>query len=339
LFPTGRTPFNISPADVDRRVKLTMTNSRMGDNPTVLPKDMDRLEGVLFRWTGGFKKGILRVRTRRGDEYGVRAKDIKTIRVQPPEVSSYDMQRLAQQAWPPLVTDAMGEWELRCSQGGTNRANSVRVAGPPGRQMSSMTRMIADWYGERGVSPLLQVTRPSGFDDELESAGWKRFRAGRVMTTSVARLATETAAVRERNDLEVEIREQANPEWLSLFRAYSPDTATEVDHIMESGAPSAFVYCRNNAGELLGIGRATLQDTWVGATVLDTVPQSRRRGIASAVTATMAHWALTMQASNWYVMVFNDNAAARALWERYGATTHHQYDYWALDEDALGSYE
>ena len=74
-------------------------------------------------------------------------------------------------------------------------------------------------------------------------------------------------------------------------------------------------------------------------------PHNRRAIVEStqasvnSVTATMAHWALTMQASNWYVMVFNDNAAARALWERYGATTHHQYDYWALDEDALGSYE
>ena len=325
LFPAGRTPINVGPADVGRRVRIEAQEG--------LLRGRTEVEGVLYRWSGGHKKGILRVRTRSGEEFGVRSADVRTARVQPPEVSAYDMQRLAQQGWPPLHTDMMGEWELRCSNGATDRANSVRVVGPPGRNMKSMTSMISDWYAERDVRPLLQVPQPCGSSDELTAAGWRQNRAGRLMTSSVARLMSETAGAAERTDLDIEVRDSPNPEWLSLFAIRNSQTAAELDHVMEAVAPAAFVFCRDSEGELLGIGRATLQDTWCGATTLDTVPQSRRRGIATTVIASMAQWAGKMGARDWYLQVFNDNAAGRALWERFGFTTHHRYDYWSLQPE------
>ena len=89
----------------------------------------------------------------------------------------------------------------------------------------------------------------------------------------------------------------------------------------------AYVFCRNQSGELLGIGRATAQDTWCGATTMETKPQSRRRGIARAIAGHMALWAQEQGATDWYLQVFHDNAAARSFFETFGFTTHHTYEY------------
>ena len=59
------------------------------------------------------------------------------------------------------------------------------------------------------------------------------------------------------------------------------------------------------------------------------------RGIATAVTAAMAHWGAEQGASHWYLQLFVDNSAARGFYERLGFATHHEYEYrWPGDLEA-----
>ena len=320
LFPTGRAPFNASPADVGRRVRVDFKPANFG-------ADSQTLEGVLLRWSGGVKDGILRLRDRNGVESGIRSSEITEIRVIPPDVSAYDMERLAQQGWPSITTEALGDWDLRYSCGYGDRANSVRVAGnPTNKTLKATLKNVEDWYAERGASPLLQIPIP--FDGEpFEAQGWTARRQGRLMVNSVARFLNATAPARERIDLDITVESVPDQQWLDLVSGYTSARAEEFDYIMASVRPAAFIYCRNLEGELLGIGRATLQDTWCGATTIDTVPQSRRRGIATAISAEMAIWAAEQGARDWYLQVFHDNATARSFFENLGFTTHHQYEY------------
>jgi ribosomal protein S18 acetylase RimI-like enzyme len=320
LFPTGREPLNASPADVGRRLRVVHS----GDGP----KKEETTVGVLFRWTGGAADGILRLRERTGVEAGIRASDILEARVIAPEVSAFDMERLAQQGWPPLESEQVGDWDLRYSAGYSDRANSVRVAAPPtSRSLKSMLSLVEDWYKQRGAEPRLQIPEPSGMTGELEKLGWNRQRTSRMMINSVSRLLSATASARERTDLDIEVRDQPNGEWYELVSGYRASTYAEFHHIVAAVEPAAYVFCRNQQGELLGIARATLQGTWCGATTMATTPQSRRRGIARAVTGQMALWAQEQGATDWYLQVFHDNAAARSFYEKVGFTTHHIYTY------------
>ena len=328
LFPTGHAPLNVSPADTGRRLRVVHEDTRFG-RPEIVT------EGVLFRWTGGAREGIMRLRERNGTETGVRIDDIKEARVISPEVSAFDMERLAQQGWPSIEMERMGDWELRRSSGYGDRANSVRVAGPPkSRTVKSYLSFIESWYAERDLAPLLQIPMPSGMDQTLADLGWNNRRSSRLMTNSVSRLLNETAFARERIDLDIEVRDRPDDEWYGLITGYSEQTAPEFHHIMDTVQPAAFVYCRNLDGELLGIGRATLQDTWCGATTIETKPQARRRGIAKAITARLAVWAQEVGATDWYLQVFHDNAAARSFYERFGFTTHHMYGYYVRADRA-----
>jgi GNAT superfamily N-acetyltransferase len=326
LFPTGRDPFNASPADVGRRVRVDY-------KPAAFGSEAETVRGVLFRWSGGTQDGILRLRDRNGVETGIRSQEVTEIRVLPPEVSAFDMERLAQQGWPSITTEPLGDWSLRHSCGYGDRANSVRIAGAPtNRSLKATLKAVEGWYADRGAEARLQIPIP--FDAEpYEDLGWLARRQGRLMVNSVPRFLTTTAPARERIDLDLEVKPEPDKEWFSLVSGYTTEHTEEFAYIMAAVRPAAFIYCRNLEGKLLGIGRATLQDTWCGATTIDTLPQSRRRGIATAISARMAIWAAEQGAQDWYLQVFHDNAAARSFFENLGFTTHHKYEYRSKDPD------
>lgn len=329
LFPTGREPLNASPADAGRRLRVVHSGTGKG-------KRLQTTEGVLLRWTGGAKDGILRLKERSGIEIGIAARRVHEARVRRPEVSAFDMERLAQQGWPPIESERIGDWELRSSSGCTDRANSVRVTGPPtSRSLKSQLRLVEDWYEKRGKEPLLQIPEPCGMSESLEKLGWVTYRTSRMMVNSVPHLLSATAFALERIDLNIEVLGQPNDEWYEVLPGYRPETHDEFHHIMGSVEPAAFVFCRNEDGELLGIGRATLQGKWCGVTAIETTDQSRRRGIARVIAGHMALWGQEQGATDWYLQIFRDNAAARSDYEKYGFTTHHKYEYRRKNTESL----
>ena len=56
-------------------------------------------------------------------------------------------------------------------------------------------------------------------------------------------------------------------------------------------------------------------------------PGHRRRGLATAVTATLAGRAAAHGAGHLYLQVEDGNDAARALYQRIGFAAHHDYHY------------
>lgn len=321
FLPTARVRLDVGPADVGRRLTVRY---RDGEG---LSRTESEIVGVLYRWSGGLTDGILRLRRRDGVEVAVRADSILSARVVPPELSAYAMQRLCQQGWPPLHEKPLGPWVMRASCGATGRANSVRVSGLPKGSLESALAEITQWYADHGLPPRLQMPIPSGMRDELDAAGWTGRRTSRVMVAAVSKLLNATLEAQERGDLDISIESEPNSQFLHLTAGYDRHTAPEFEHAYAAVRPAAFVYCRDSEGELLGIGHATLQETWAGATTVQTVPQSRRRGIATAVTAAMARWGAEQGASHWYLQLFVDNTAARGFYERLGFATHHEYEY------------
>ncbi len=338
FLPAAKVRLDVGPADVGRRLTIRY---REKDG---LSRTENELVGVLYRWSGGFTDGILRLRRRDGTEVGVRLADIVSARVVPPELSAYAMQRLCQQGWPPLHEKDLGPWVLRASCGATGRANSVRVAGLPQGSLDSTLAEVRKWYGKRELPPRLQMPIPSGMRVELDEADWTGRRTSRVMVAPVSKLLNATLEAQERGDLDISVEDEPNSQFLHMTAGYDRHTAPEFEHAYAAVRPAAFVYCRDSQGELLGIGHAVLQETWAGATTVQTVRQSRRRGIATAVAAAMARWAHEQGANNWYLQLYEDNSAALGFYEHLGFATHHKYEYrwpgdlsepevWSVDDD------
>lgn len=325
LFSTARARFDVGPADVGRRLSIRARDGSSTDRELV---------GVMTRWSGTLRDGIIRLRRRDGLEDGVRVADVVAARVIAPEISAYAMQRLCQDSWPPLDVLEMGAWTVRASRGATGRANSVRVAGAPSGSVRQALAEVVEWYGERELPPRLQLTTPNGLEPRLDELGWSALRRSRVMSNSVSGLFNATAEARDRRDLEIEVRPEPNSEFLRMVPGYDQRTAAEIEHVTTSVRPAAFVYCRNSSGDLMGIGHAVRNGNWCGITVVQTSPLSRRRGIATAVTAQLAEWARDQGAAQWFLQLFEDNAAAVGFYERLGFGTHHSYEYRWPEGDA-----
>ena len=80
-------------------------------------------------------------------------------------------------------------------------------------------------------------------------------------------------------------------------------------------------------GATIAIGRAAGAGSWAGLTAIEVDPRCRRRGLGAAVTAALAAAARGRGADWLYLQVEDDNAAARALYQKLGFADHHGYHY------------
>lgn len=317
----GRLVVRVGPADVGRRVTVRYRPDRASATLT-------DVVGVLDSWSGG-RGGALAVRRRDGRLQPVPATAVVAARVVAPEVSAEQMQRIAQDGWPPPESHALGEWQLRWAGGGTGRANSVRVAGTPGVPLEDALAVVARWYADRGGPPRLQVPSPSLDDEAFDALGWPEVRRTYVLVAPVADLLEATADGRARTDLVRTVDAAPSREWLAAVG--DRDTADDdlLRRVLTAPAQVGFATVRSGDGDggLLGIGRVSRSGDWAGITSVETRPAARRRGIGTAVMGALAAWASDHGAGHTYLQVFADNETALAWYARLGYTRHHTYVY------------
>lgn len=310
-----------SPADVGRRLTLRYRLDPLGLNHA-------EAVGVLTRWSGADKAGILMLRRRDDTTVRIRFEQVEVARVLPPELSAYRMQELAELTWPPKQWRDLGNWRLRWAGSRAGRANTVRVAGHPDRRIPAALAEVAAWYAERGGTPMLQIPDPSPFDDAFEEAGWRRFRQSRLMVGSTSRLQLNTESALDRTDMVLDVRSAPDEEWLALLSGDDIGSLADVAPILTAPPVVGFVHCRSaDSGELLGIGRGVILGEWAGVNNMVTAVSARRRGVATSVMAAIVAWAAPQGVKRWFLRVPADAEPALALYEGLGLTTHHVYVY------------
>ncbi len=322
----ARLRVSICPADAGRRLSLRyrLPGLRLPGQTG----ETSEVVGVLDSWDGDGVHGLLTLRRRDGSVVRISRADVLAARVVPPEISAYEMQRIAEQGWPPAEAESLGEWTLRWSGGVSGRANSVRVGGSPGMGLELALTRVRRWYEQRGGRPLLQVPTPSGWDERLDDLGWPERRRTLVQTASLIRLLAVTAPARARTDLRVALLDQPTDAWTELMAQETPDQAAALVEILTRPRDAVFAHVHDAAaGELVAIGRATLQGAWAGLSSLEVRPDARRRGLGTAAMGALAVWATEHNAQRWYLQVFHSNEAALALYDQLGFVTHHAYVY------------
>lgn len=249
-----------------------------------------------------------------------------------PAASYPELARVAARAWPPVVSEPLGAWELRAAAGFTRRANSVLPLGDPGLGLDAALEAVRRWYGERGLPARVQTaTGAEGTQEllcaELERRGWVREVTAEVWTGALAPVADRAGGEG------VALSRTADEAWLARYRRKGVgEVALRVLH----GGPSVWFAAVPGAGAgepPTAIGRCVVDGRWAGFAAVEVDPARRREGLATEVMAALARRALDEGASAAWLQVETDNEGARALYRALGFLPHHAYHHYRAPEE------
>lgn len=254
-----------------------------------------------------------------------RAKRVPPRRRQPSDIIALEL--VANEAWPAPVQERLGDWLLRAADGWTGRANSALAVGDPQRPLDDAIDAVQRWYAARGQHPLITVPLPlaAPVARALDARGWDARPPVLVQTAPLAALLD---AVPTRPDLPpVTLAHEPSPAWLDIVAARKGSLPDAARHVLTGVDQVRFGEVRAEGGGLLAIARGTVTGggRWLGLTLVEVVPEARRRGLAQHLIRALADWAVSLGATDAFLQVEETNEPARALYRRLGFTTHHRF--------------
>lgn len=302
-----------------RRVTVRRVVGRAGDVDGGRPLFAD-VVGVLV--SAGEE---LRIRRRDGGAVGVPAAAVHRVKAVPFAAADVlGLERTAALGWPAPDREWLGGWLLRAAGGFTNRANSVLPLGSPEMPVAQAVEAVNDWYAARGLPARFQLPLPGtgSLDDRLAAAGWPADTETLVRTADLGVVAARAGECDG-----VQLAVEPDERWLALYHYRGGGAVPPIGRaIMVAAACPVFAsVCA--AGETIAVARAVVDDGWLGVTAVEVAPPHRRRGLARRMMAALTRWGAGHGAVTSYLQVPEGNAAANALYDRLGYTTHHRYHY------------
>jgi len=307
--------------------------------PTGGPAFTDVL-GTMERWADGQAA----VRTASGEVVEFEVADIVSGKPVPPRpsvrmrVSASEAERRSLASWPPLVSERLGDWVLRASEGYRARGNSVLADGDPGVDLDFALQRVGSFYRGHGLPAWAQVVVGSSEHTALESRGWVLARPGEADT--LFQLSSVSSALRAvRRSLppggpEVALSTRADAAWLADEEQSIAYGATALA-VLEGSPDVGFASVTEpGSGLVLAKGRVARgrgavpgDEDWAGISNVWVSPDARRRGLGTVVMGALLEWAAERGATTAYLQVRGDNPAGVAAYERLGFATHHSYRY------------
>ncbi|MEV0650323.1 GNAT family N-acetyltransferase [Phytomonospora sp. NPDC050363] len=271
----------------------------------------------------------LLIRRDDGGEQKIDRADVVAAKPVPPRPVRFSavaaLERVASAHWPAPDSEWIGDWQLRAAAGWTFRANTVLAVGDPGRPLEEAVRYVTDWYGSRGLPPVFSLPLPLSrrLDADLDRLGWvEQLPRTNVMTRELSDWTRPPRA-----DLEpVQIGSAPSVGWLDLVSSRKGGLPQIALSIL-AGAPKTAFASLYEDGELIAIGRGAVSAGWLGVSLVEVVPEARRRGVATHLFDGLVGWARPLGAERAYLQVVSTNEAATALYHRIGFTDHHEYTY------------
>lgn len=244
-------------------------------------------------------------------------------------VDAEELERIAARTWPAPTTEPLGDWLLRYGEGFTSRANTALVTGDPGTDLPAALDRVVAWYRSRNRRPAVQLPLPAAddVDAHLDAAGWPAAPSVHVLTASLAETSTP-APKAGTDELGLEITRDPAEDWLAVAGARKGSLPAAARAILTGPELRAFAEIRQTtSGRLVAIGRGAISDGWLGVTLVEVVPELRRRGLARWILRALVDWAVEHGATDAFLQVEAHNEAARALYRDAGFRLHHTYRY------------
>jgi ribosomal protein S18 acetylase RimI-like enzyme len=271
------------------------------------------------------------VRREDGEEVAVRHAGVVTSKPVPPRASvrqriaAEDLQRICAAGWVAPIQESLGEWVLRAGGGFTGRANSVLPSGDPGLPLDPALAVVCDFYAGHQLPPQVQVVVGSPLLAALEERAWTRSRpAESDALVQIASVAMARRARRGGGAEDVTIRERLSEDWVTRYGRTAGVDEAVVQGLLSSGGSVAFAQLGQPA---VAIGRGVVTGDWLGLYAVEVDPSLRGNGLGSAIVDALLGWGAARGARSVYLQALAGNAAALALYARYGFSTHHAYRY------------
>lgn len=243
--------------------------------------------------------------------------------VPPSTRDELDLQAIIARGWVAAEQQPLGGWTLRANGGFTGRANSVLASAAVELAFEQALQSVRQWYAERGLPAKFQLAVEGRrlLDAELGERGWEPSEPVHVMTR---RLAPPTGS----SHGAVTVATRPSEEWFGLYRG-GAGADPHARGLLLRHDTVAFAELRDGGpgGELVAVGRATIDDDWLGINAVEVTPAARRRGLATAVMAALTEWGAQGGAVRAHLEVTSSNEAAVQLYEGLGFHVHHDYRY------------
>ncbi|WBC11877.1 GNAT family N-acetyltransferase [Micromonospora sp. WMMA1947] len=264
-----------------------------------------------------------------------RAKRVPPAR-RPTAAAVVALELAADEAWPAPVRGRLGDWRLRWADGWTGRANSALPVGDPDRPLPAALDAVQRWYAERGGTALVNTPLPlaAPVGAELDARGWTARPPVLVQTVPLRALAAPPdAGLADTPPLAgpdgtppVTLGGAPTDDWLAISASRKGGLPDAARHVLTAVERVRFAELRVD-GRVLAIGRGTVtgEGRWLGVSLLEVLPEARRRGFAAAVVRALAGWGAAEGAGHAFLQVEQSNTGAVALYRRLGFTTHHTY--------------
>ncbi len=232
-------------------------------------------------------------------------------------------------AWPPLATASVQGWLLRAGAGHTRRANSAQTLDfEPDADADADAGPAIDaverWYGGQGLPACFQLTdvaQPAGIDEALAARGYESLTPSGVMLAPADTLAGPAEGVELlHRPTQAVANALADPLWSASTKRQRASLLARIRRPHRYALASV-------GGEPAAGGLCVLEDGLAGVFAMRTQTPFRRRGLASLVLKALAGWAQAAGASEIYLQVEDENAAARHLYERLGFVRAYGYRY------------
>lgn len=240
-------------------------------------------------------------------------------------ISADNLTRITSRGWPAVVSEALGEWELRAAGGFTGRANSVAVHGDPGVPFAEAVARVVSFYEDHRLPPLAQVVAGSAGEKLFLDAGWSPVegRPGGAIV-QVAGLA-DRPEIGPSSVGDTVVDDDVTDEWLRRYHRVDDHAAARA--VLEGPATVGFLSIGN---PIVAIGRVVVTGEWAGLACMEVAPDARRQGLATHIVEASIAWARQRGADKAYLQTVTGNDAAIALYKPYGFRTHHTYLYLTL---------
>jgi ribosomal protein S18 acetylase RimI-like enzyme len=235
------------------------------------------------------------------------------------------LERLADNAWPAAVREALGGWILNAADGFSGRLNACWPLGatPEGLTLADAADQVELWYQRRGLPPLFKLLDQDGaLADILRNRGYQSRTPTLVMTGPALQGVAPGRVI---------VSQKADAAFEAVFLGVQGDPADAAERMSAfRRIPEPRFFARiEEAGQPVAIGAACAHGGQVGLFGMRTLPSHRRQGMAADIVLALLAAGADAGASGAYLQVEAGNDAAIALYRGFGFDRAYRYLYWA----------
>lgn len=225
---------------------------------------------------------------------------------------------LSDRSMPGMERHAVGSWVCRAANGATSRANSCTPFGESSHEVDDSVDEVERWFRERDLRPLFQIW--DGCDpnvvEELNGRGYEVADGAEVLTLQLD--TSESLEV----PVPTEILDRPDGQLEGI------GVSGRLEELAMSSLPKLVASTvRGSGGAPDSSGVGVIDGAALGIFAMRTGSTSQRKGLASAVLASLLVAGVARGATMAWLQVVPTNKAASQLYQGFGFEVAARYHY------------